>query len=97
MRLFNNSIVLLVLSQTLYVLANAVVQTPPADLIPEQNDISTRNSITEFDGRWGDCVTCAAKCGLFFCTCALACNPTTPGEPWMCYVSFLIFLALHTR
>ena len=48
-----------------------------------QNSISSQNATV--DG-WGDCVTCAAKCGLFFCTCSLACSPATPIEPWACYV-----------
>lgn len=95
MRPVSNSIVVLFLSQILFVLANAVVQEPSTDLISNRNDISTRNTVTEVDGRWGDCVTCAAKCGLFFCTCALACNPTTPGEPWTCYVGFFSHPALH--
>ena len=34
-------------------------------------------------------ITCAAKCGLFFCTCSVACLPNTPGEPWTCYVSLV--------
>lgn len=37
---------------------------------------------------WGDCLTCAAKCGLFFCTCSIACLPDTPGQPFVCYVCF---------
>ena len=61
-----------------------------------QNSISSHNS--SVDG-WGDCVTCAAKCGLFFCTCSLACSPTTPIEPWACYVRGfnILFLFLMIR
>ena len=53
-----------------------------------QNSIGSQNS--SVDG-WGDCITCAAKCGLFFCTCSLACNPAVPIEPWACYVRCFSF------
>ena len=67
-----------------FCLANPILnQERSEELSLEQNSISHQNS--SVDG-WGDCITCAAKCGLFFCTCSLACSPTTPIEPWACYV-----------
>ena len=35
---------------------------------------------------WGDCFTCAMKCGLFFCSCAVVCDTPLLPQPASCYV-----------
>ena len=77
-----------------FCLANPILSPERSEeLSLEQNSISNSQN-SSVDG-WGDCITCAAKCGLFFCTCSLACSPATPIEPWACYVRrfFLLFFS----
>ena len=71
------------------ILSNPLVPKPAAALDLTRS-LRALNRTHEVEG-FGDCLTCAAKCGLFFCTCSLACLPTTPGDPWTCYVSSIQF------